>query len=276
MKDDDGRSFNMTGFALTNKISRVAAVLALLLIAGMGASAYAQGTGSLNPVPWPTPAVIPPPPAIVPANQTEPAGILPSGQIQFASLDDSPGLCNKDDNQAPTPDNPPLPAQCKTTGGWIEINNQMIRVPANTVVFFPNTLITWEEVFEQNPNTHQTDAVKQTGLAMADTVRFPGTYEATVDANIVNGQYMAGVVRITQDPANNVAGFIEKMDYANGVMVVDGQRIQINDPRLTITVPNPDGSPALDVNGNPMVISKGRYSAGQSPDIRFAVDQGNP
>jgi len=42
--------------------------------------------------------------------------------------------------------------------------------------------------------------VKESGLAMADVVRFPGTYEVGIDANIVNGQHIAGIIRIAQDP----------------------------------------------------------------------------
>ena len=118
-------------------------------------------------------------------------------------MDDSPGLCNKDDNPAPTPDNPPLPNGCKMTGGWIQVNNELIRVPQGTIVVFPNTFLTWEEMFEFNPNTHQTDAVKETGLAMADTVRFPGTYQVGIDHNIVNGQHIAGIIRIAQDPLSD-------------------------------------------------------------------------
>ncbi len=76
----------------------------------------------------------------------------------------------------------------------------------------------------------------QTGLAMADTARFPGTYQAHVQGNIVNGQYIAGIVFIIQDPVNQIEGFIEKFDYANGIMYINGNRIQINDPKLTITV----------------------------------------
>src|SRR6185437_4596079 len=158
---DDGRIFRM-------------AVMALLLIAGLGASMSAQ---SLNPVPWPTPQVVPPPNIQEPQYQTRPAGVLLAGQIQYASLDATPGLCNKDDNPAPTPDNPPKPDNCKSTGGWIEVNNQLVRIPQGTIVVMPNTFLTWEELFEFNPNTHQTDPVFQTGLAMADTVRFPGTYQ---------------------------------------------------------------------------------------------------
>ncbi len=257
----------MTGRETLIKIFRVMTV-ALLVLAGLGASMSAQ---SLNPVPWPspTPGTVPPPPINVPAYQTRPAGVNLAGQIQWASLDATPGLCNKDDNPAPTPANPPLPDQCKTTGGFIEVNNTIVRIPAGTVVVMPNTFLTWEEVFEFNPNTHQTDPIFQSGLAMADTVRFPGTYQAMIDLNIVNGQPIAGIVRISQDAANAFSGFVTGIDYANGELIVNGQRVQINDPKLTYEIPNPDGS------GTGVFISRGRYSAGQSADPRFTTDQGN-
>ncbi|HEY2912067.1 MAG TPA: hypothetical protein VGK21_01795, partial [Candidatus Angelobacter sp.] len=265
LKDHDGRSFNMKGFEQMKNIFRVAGVLLLLMMV-MGASMSAQ---SLNPVPWPTPAAVPPPMIQEPSYQTRPAGILFSGQIQSATLDASPGLCNKDDNTAPTPDNPPLPNDCKSTGGWIQANNQLIRIPAGTIVVMPNTFLTWEELFEFNPNTHQTDPIFETGLAMADTVRFPGTYQATIDYNIINGQSIAGIVRIAQDGAAAMEGFIEAIDYARGELVVNGQRVQINDPKITFEIPNPDGS------GTGVILTKGRYTAGQSVDPRMTVDQGN-
>jgi hypothetical protein len=264
----------MRGFEQLTKRFKVAGVVLLLLIVGLGTKAEAQ---SLNPIPWPTPAAIPAPTPIVPVREGNmPTGFQITGFIQYASLDATPGLCNKDDNPAPTPDNPPLPAQCKITGGWVEVNNGMIRIPQSTVVIFPNTLLTWEEAFELNPNTHQTDPIFQTGLAMSDTVRFPGTYQVNVQGNIVNGQYIAGLVFIFQDPANFTQGYIERFDYANGVMWVNGMRVQINDPAITFTVPNQDGTPLLDGLGNPTVLTKGRYSAGKSADPRFAVDQNNP
>ena len=157
----------------------------------------------------------------------------------------------------PTPANPPLPAQCKITGGWVEVNNNVIRIPQSTVVIFPNTLLTWEEAFELNPNTHQTDPIIQTGLAMSDTVRFPGTYQISVQGNIVNGQYIAGLVYLFQDPGNFTQGYIEKFDYANGVMWVNGMRVQINDPAITFTVPNPDGTPLFGWRWKPSRTDEG-------------------
>ena len=72
----------MMGFEQTKNILRVAGVLLLLMIV-MGASMSAQ---SLNPVPWPTPAAVPPPMIQEPPYQTRPAGILFSGQIQSAII----------------------------------------------------------------------------------------------------------------------------------------------------------------------------------------------
>jgi hypothetical protein len=267
---NDGRSFKMRGFEQLTKRFKVAGVVLLLLIIGLGTKASAQ---SLNPIPWPTPAAIPAPTPVQPPREGNmPTGFQITGFIQYASLDTTPGLCNKDDNPTPTPANPPLPAQCKITGGWIQVNNNLIRVPQSTVIIFPNTLLTWEEAFELNPNTHQTDPIPQTGLAMSDTVRFPGTYQSSIQGNMVNGQYIAGIIYLSQDPANFTQGYIEKFDYANGMMYVNGMRVQINDPKLTFTVQNPDGTPATPLT----VLTKGRYSAGQSADPRFAVDQNNP
>ena len=144
----------MRGFEQLTKRFKVAGVVLLLLIIGLGTKASAQ---SLNPIPWPTPAAVPPAPPVQPPREGNmPTGFQITGFIQYASLDATPGLCNKDDNPPPTPANPPLPAQCKITGGWIEINNNVIRIPQSTVVIFPNTLLTWEEAFRTEPQ-HPSD-----------------------------------------------------------------------------------------------------------------------
>ena len=58
---NDGRSFKMRGFEQLTKRFKVAGVVLLLLIIGLGTKASAQ---SLNPIPWPTPAAVPAPPPI--------------------------------------------------------------------------------------------------------------------------------------------------------------------------------------------------------------------
>lgn len=260
----------MRGFEQVRKSLGVAGLmLLLLLVAGTGSSLFAQIVATPNT--WPAPAAVPSAPAVLPIFQTVPAAFDMTGMMQYASLDATPGLCAA--NAAPSAANPPLPAQCKTTGGYLELGDVVIKVPSSTVIVFPNTLMTWEEMFEFNP----AGVASESGLAMADTKRMPGNYIVHVQGNIVNGNYIAGLVFVNQVIADaGIQGFIERFDYANGIMYVDGTRVQINDPKLSITVPNPDGTPLLDATGNPTVLNKGRYSAGQSPDVRFAVDQDNP
>ena len=127
------------------------AVTGLLLILGLAVGMGAQS--------FPKPTV-PPTPATLPAAQTVAPGFDDLGFIQYASVDK---MC--DPAPAPpaldltpgavvapvTPPAPPTPDGCKSSGGWLQINNDIIRVPANTVVTFPNTFLTWEEVFENNP-----------------------------------------------------------------------------------------------------------------------------
>ena len=102
------------------------------------------------------------------------------------------------------------------------------------VVIFPNTVMTWEEMFEKNPGlANGTPPVRgESGLALSDTVRQPFTFEAHVFGNIVNGNYIAGLIFISQQSANLFSGFIEKLDYANATMIVNGNRVQINDPAI--------------------------------------------
>ena len=269
----------MRGFEQIRKGLKVAGLmLLLLLVAGMGSNVSAQTTAT--PDPWPAPTgTLPPTPAILPVFQTVPAAFDMTGMLQWAILDPSPGICTPPP-PPPAPPGDPQPPQCKITGGWLEVGDVVIKVPSSSVVVFPNTLLTWEEAFENNP----TGVLTETGLAMADTKRMPGNYIIHVQGNIVNGQYIAGLIFINQVIADaGIQGFIEKFDYANSIMYVDGTRVQINDPQIAIA--NPDGTPLV-VDGNTLpVISKGRYSAGEpvcvsgtacANDSRFSVDQDNP
>lgn len=225
--------------------------------------------------------LVPPRPALVPASQTVAPGFSALGYIQYASVDQ---MCDVSAAATPldttpgtvvssiTPLPSPTPAGCKTSGGWLEINGNVIRVPANTVVLFPNSFQTWEEVFEHNPGAVMCNGTSctlnapvrgESGIALADTVRPIFLFQAQVQGQIVNGTYIAGIVQISQLAGNGMQGFIENINYADGSMTVNGIRVQINDPALQIQ----------DMNGD--LFNKGRYSIGQSPDIRFAADQNN-
>jgi hypothetical protein len=184
----------------------------------------------------------PPSPAKMPASQGGVAPFDMVGFIQFASVDST---CTR--NASPTADNPPMPAGCKAAGGWIQINGHIVRVPQNTILQMPANTLTWEEVFEYN----SIGSGDETGMALTDGSRLPGTFEAHVQGNIVDGLYIAGLIFIAQQSLNSSQGFIESLDYANGIMVVNGNKVQINDPL-------------------------GRFSIGKSPDARFSIDEDNP
>jgi hypothetical protein len=220
------------------RYSRLGACVLLLMLASANA-VFAQFVA-------PT---VPPSPAILPRYQSIPFGFTTTGFIQYASVDQ---LCLANPN--PTPANPPKPDGCKTAGGWIEVNNQTIRVPASAVVQFPANTLTWEEVFENNP----TGIAGESGMALADSVRLPGTFEVTLQGNIVNGKLIAGLIFLSQESGMTMSGFIEGFDYKNGIAIVNSTRVQINDPA-------------------------GKFSAGYSgwdsiylQDSRFSIDENNP
>ena len=228
----------MRACGTVKRYSRLGACVLLLMLASANAA--------LGQFVAPT---LPPGPAILPAYQSIPFGFAATGFIQYASVDQ---LCLANPN--PTPSNPPKPDGCKTAGGWIEVNNQTIRVPANAVVQFPANTLTWEEVFENNP----TGVAGETGMALADSVRLPGTFEATIQGNIVNGKLIAGLIFLSQQSVMTMSGFIEGFDYKNGIAIVNSTRVQINDPA-------------------------GKFSAGYSSwdsiylqDSRFSIDENNP
>lgn len=228
-----------------------AAAIALLLMLVATVTAGAQAT-------WPAPAV-PPTPATVPAYQTIPAGFEMTGFIEYASVDQ---MCIA--NPDPTPGNPPMPDGCKTSGGWIQVDGMTIRVPANTIVQFPANTVTWEEVFEMN----STGVAGESGMALADSVRLPGTYEATIQGNIVNGQYISGLIFLSQQSLMGFQGFIEGFDYANGIAFINGYRVQINDPAGKFSSGYAGWSNAV-TPVNPL-------GASFVQDQRFSIDENNP
>jgi hypothetical protein len=239
------------------------APIVLLLICAVAAQAQ-----------FPKPALPPTPAPIgkIQPQQTAPFGFDTLGFIQYAAVDamcapaqtvalnTGLGITPLAPSPTPTPvPAPPVPVACKTAGGWIQVNDDVIRIPQNTLVVFPNKIITWEEMFENNP----TGVANESGLALADSVRLAGTYEAHVQGNVVNGNYIAGLVFISQQSANAFVGYVESVNYADGSLTINGRRVQINDPAMQIT----------DLSGR--LWNKGRYSIGQSPDARFSADQNN-
>jgi hypothetical protein len=145
-----------------------------------------------------------------------------------------------------TVDNPGDPL----SSGTITVNNIKIVVPANTIFQMPATNLGWGELFSMAPAAISAGGTRS-GLALNDSPRLEGTYEAHVVGNIVNGVYTAGLIFLSQQSLHSGQGFIESIDYVKGELKVAGTRIQINDP-------------------------KGKFSKQQSPDPRFTIDEDNP
>jgi hypothetical protein len=165
---------------------------------------------------------------------------------------------------------------CSTlSGGTLTVNHIPITVPANTILQMPALALSWGELFSFAPGPQKASGV--TGLAIKDgSLKLPGTFEVTVQGNIVNGTYISGLIFISQQSLNSTQGFITSLNPADGSMMVangsDNIRVQINDPKIEAALNcGTVGNPACDI-----AVGTGRYSQGQSPDVRFTVDQANP
>src|SRR6478736_7119723 len=114
-----GRMEELRGYSMLLRLHTSGKILAAALLF-VAASAWAQKP------------VTPPTPATMPASQGGVAPFDMTGFIQFASVDSA---CTRNDNVSKT--NPPMPAGCKSAGGWIQVNGHVIRVPQNTILQMP-------------------------------------------------------------------------------------------------------------------------------------------
>ena len=142
------------------------------------------------------------------------------------------------------------------SGGTITVNSIRMIVPRNTLLQFPASAMTWQEVFALAPAPYTR---LQTGMALNDVPRPATTYEVHVVGNRVGGQHIVGLLFLSQQSLHAGQGFITAIDYATGEMRVGGvaanpaldARVRINDPI-------------------------GRFGRAFSPDVRFSVDEDNP
>ena len=74
----------------------------------------------------------------------------------------------------------------------------------------------------------------------------------------VDGKYISGLVFLSQSSLMGFQGFIESFDYANGIAIINGYRVQINDPASKFSVGFPGWDP--------------KYLQ----DERFSIDENNP
>ncbi|GAB3766763.1 hypothetical protein GCM10028796_26610 [Ramlibacter monticola] len=213
-----------------------------------------------------------------------------TGYIEAATVDTNFNLC------------PNLPVKDpRLAGGTVTINGQVIIVPCNTILQMPAFATSWADLFTSAPA--DITPAGESGLALGDAfgVGSPGLLNMTwndpsrtvtsynaalpgmelhVVGNVINGEYVAGLMFISQQSLNAGQGVISCIDYATGELQVGGAlqptgapcpplvpgvtRVRMNDPvgRFGIRHGLP-GDPAADV-----------WEAGY--DRRFTADTDNP
>ncbi|HXI31871.1 MAG TPA: Ig-like domain-containing protein, partial [Vicinamibacterales bacterium] len=142
------------------------------------------------------------------------------------------------------------------SGGTITVNGIRMIVPRNTLLQFPATAMTWQEVFALAPPPYTR---LQSGMALNDVPRPETTYEVRVVGNRVGGQHIVGLLFLSQQSLHAGQGFITAIDYAAGEMRIGGVQ----------------GNPSLDTRvriNDPI----GRFGRAFSPDMRFTIDEDNP
>src|SRR5476651_1742496 len=172
---------------------------------------------------------------LVPPFEPPTPGIPPTfditGFIESATVD--PTMC-------------PAVTDPRLKGGTARMNGQTIIVPCNTILQMPAFALTWADLWTMAPkdimpagstasglalgdimatgalgllNTPWTDA--NTGLATSYNAPLP-SHEFHIQGNVINGQYIAGLIFISQQSLNAGQGTISCIDYATGEMQVGG------------------------------------------------------
>jgi len=226
----------------------LAAGIALGMAIGAGGADAKGGTAKpISPkVTPPAPTVAVPPPPAVPAPVfsaavTDIHGFSVTGFIQDATV--SGARCSD------------LPSS--QWGGTAVVNGLRITVPCNTILQMPAAAFTWADLFDKTNFPEPLTLWDIAAPSSSSVFKYPST-EISIVGNIVAGDPIAGLILVSQQSLNLGNGYITGFDYAKGVIFVGSRsgapsqvRLQINDP-------------------------KGRFSAGQSPDERFSVDDENP
>lgn len=247
---------------------RAIAMAAMLLggsLLGLPAVQAAKGVGGLFP-----PEQLAPPPAT-------PTPFAVTGFIQAATLDVRGDICAANDR--------------RLRGGTVTVNGQKIIVPCNTVLQMPALALTWDDLFSMAPADLKADATRQTAMALRDAVVNPAapslpngyngalpSYEISVQGNVVDGRYIAGLIFISQQSLNVGQGVINFINYATGELHVGGKpgvagagdvRVRLNDPEVPGT-----GTGRFGKSHGALDSSAQVKEAGYDP--RFTVDQDNP
>jgi hypothetical protein len=242
-------------------------ILAACLLAGSTAmigDARAQG-------------VFPPGPAI-PTTTPVPAQFDITGFIQEATVD--PSMC-------------PTVTEPRLKGGTVMVNGKRIVIPCNTFLQMPAFALTWADLMTQAPKSITPSG---TGLALKDPVATgaagllnssPASYSAALPSteirlvgNIVKGQYIAGLVFISQQALNTGQGIISCIDYDKAELQVGGTP---QPPGAACPNPVPAGVARVRMNDPIGRFGKSHGAPGSGADViepgfdpRFTADTDNP
>jgi hypothetical protein len=153
-------------------------------------------------------------------------------------------------------------------GAKMTVNGINIIIPCNTIITMPGSYLTPEDIFRGpslNPGLNA--VLPQSGLALDDTPPPVGTYEATIEGNIVGGRHIAGLVNISQQALNNGSGYITEINYSTGMMRVGSSLTldPVNDARVRLN--DPEGRYGLQT-----LATDTQFPT----DQRFTSDDGNP
>jgi hypothetical protein len=156
---------------------------------------------------------------------------------------------------------PSLPAS--QWGGTVTVNGVTITVPCNVTLQMPAATFTWADMMTPaNGKFVTAGSPADFGLDKNSSGTPYPSIEINVIGNIVGSEYIAGLILVSQQAGNLGQGYIVGIKNANGSLLVGST------PNATPASP---GTVELQIND-----PAGRFSVGQSPDTRFAVDDQNP
>lgn len=158
-------------------------------------------------------------------------------------------------------------------GARMTMNGISVVIPCYAVILMPAAYLTPKQLFDKSP------VPGKSGLALNDKTAVDGppyaAFEVAVDGNIVNGEYRAGLVSISQQSLNMSTGFIRHIDYDTGELCVGALSTSVatcGPPDTRMRINDPSGRYGLsDDPPPPAPLLKKR-----SPDERFSVDDENP
>jgi hypothetical protein len=271
----------------------IATVLAIGMLPGGAGSAWAQ----------PAPYIAP----VIPAVPVVPTAFDITGFLQEATLDVTNAICK--------------PSDPRLAGGTVTLNGQKVIIPCNTILQMPAYTMAYADLFKPGSGQTAQDITpnNQTGLALTDLIgsvsnatvpatqpglltmpipdatgstrtRYSGSlpsYEIHIVGNVVSGQYIAGLVFISQQSLNSGQGVISCIDYNAGEMQVGGVPVDPSVAPFGCPSPTPPGATRVRLND-----AIGRFGKSHAPvggcagksdcveevgfDPRFTPDTDNP